>query len=72
MNDTYRVLPHHDVGPNQGGWEGSYTRWNALPYQHKPCGCPLSQEDIENNWCPQCPATINKAAQRRAQAEWKQ
>ena len=62
IEDTYRVLPHRDVvacTPESipVGWKGDFK------YEHVPCGMPLTEADvIEANWCPHCPATINKAA----------
>jgi hypothetical protein len=56
-DDPYRVLPHRDV---------------SRDYEHIPCGTMLTRRDIvEENWCPHCVGYINKAAKRRANAEWK-
>ena len=61
MFDAYRVLPHRDV---------LVIDRHADKYEHKPCGMPLTEVDvIEANWCIHCAVTINKAAQKRAQAE---
>lgn len=65
MNDTYQVLPHRDVAVNHA-FAGAPAK-----YTHRPCGMPLSEGDVKDaNWCPHCAVTINKAAQRRGQAEW--
>ncbi len=54
----------------------TWDLWHVLPnrnvtiaadeYVHAPCGMSLVQFHIEDNWCPFCCATINKAADRRA------
>jgi hypothetical protein len=71
MEDTYRVLPHRDVldctmySTATGQPIGDYD------YEHVPCGMPLTRRDVvEANWCHHCAKTINKAAQRRGQAEY--
>lgn len=60
--DTYYVLPHKDVLDLRES------------YEHVPCGMGLKRQDIEDNWCPHCDAghqTINKAAKKRANDEWR-
>jgi hypothetical protein len=72
-DDPYRVLPHRDVlDCSLYGADGAVIREN---YEHVPCGMPLTRREIvDDNWCPHCSMgrqTINKAAKRRANAEWK-
>ena len=60
-----RVLPHRNV------LDCTLYSVATGDYEHVPCGMPLTRRDVvEANWCAHCAATINKAAQRRGQAEW--
>ncbi len=65
--------PHRDVRTIPAADIAEMRRITAnAEYEHIPCGMPLTEGDvIDANWCPHCAVTINKAAQRRGQAEWK-
>jgi hypothetical protein len=72
MIDAYRVLPHRDVLDLTMYSAATGRAIGNFKYEHVPCGMPLSRGDVvDANWCPHCPGTINKAAKRRANAEWK-
>jgi len=69
--DPYRVLPHRDVLDCTMYSCATGAPLGAQSFEHVPCGMDLKPAHIEDNWCPYCAATINKAAKRRANAEWK-
>ena len=62
--DEWRVLPHRSII--------DYSLYNADgtvhrdEFEHAACGMSLTQAAIEENWCPHCCLTLNKAADRRA------
>jgi hypothetical protein len=62
--DEYRVLPHRNV--LDCGMYGADGRALSLDFEHVPCGMPLTQSHIEDNWCPHCADTLNRAAKKRA------
>lgn len=71
LDDVYRVLPHRDILDSSMYSVITGERLHDH-FEHVPCGAILRWSDIvDANWCPHCVATINKAAKRRANAEWK-
>ena len=70
--DTYRVLPHRHILDCTMYSTATGQPVGDFKYEHTPCGMDLTRRHVvEENWCPYCACTINKAAQRRAQATWK-
>ncbi len=55
--DVYGVIPHHSLVKRD------------QQYEHGPCGMLLSDNDIQDNWCPYCVSILNRAAQKRGVAD---
>lgn len=64
--DTYRVLPHRHVLDCTMYSTATAEPCGPYKYEHVGCGMLLSRDNIVDNWCPYCVATLNKAARKRA------